>query len=211
MATPDLNDLALLDEVVEIDGSASSEEFFNPPLPDDGEHEVILKLGNRGIKIDRQWEGKGTARKRTGAGFLNVHLQLVATGDSGGEGPTIAFDNLSSIVMQNAGTSRLHAAMDLAGFPLPPRATLAELKDSVEKAIAQNPKVIVTTRWRAQVNRGTKDAADYEDVLKGQKNFPPKTDEAGNVIEGKFDPEVTDPKSGQTVRAQVEVIKYGKA
>ena len=79
----DINDLNLLNEVVEVDGAASSEEFFNPPLPDDGEHEVIIRLGNRGVTADRQWDGKGSGRKRTGSAFLNVHVQLKGTGATG--------------------------------------------------------------------------------------------------------------------------------
>ncbi len=206
---PDLNDLSLLEEVIEVDGSASSEEFFQPKLADDGEHRVMLKLGNRGVQVMRQFNKD--SKKRDGAGFLNVHLQLVEMGDNGSEGPTVGFDNLTSIVMPNAGTSRLHAAMDLAGFPLPLRASIGELKQSVEAAIAQNPVATVTTQWRAQINRGTKEKPDYEDVVKGQKNFPPKIDNEGNTIPGKFDPEVTDPKSGTSVRANVNVIKYAKA
>jgi hypothetical protein len=198
-----------MQEVVEVDGSASSEAFFNPPLPDDGEHLVVLKLGNRGVQVKRQYDKN--SKRNDGPGFLNVHLQLVSILDTGGEGPTIAFDNLTSIVMQSVGTSRLHAAMDLAGFPLTSPAPLGTLKDEVERAIAQHPKVTVTTRWLAQINRGTKDSPDWEDVVKGQKNFPPKLDGNGNVIPGKFDPEVTDPKSGTSVRAQVNVVKYGRA
>ena len=73
----DINNLSLLDEVIEVDDSADPAEFFNPPLPDDGEYEVILALGNRGVKADRQRDGKGPAAKKTELeAFLNVHLQL---------------------------------------------------------------------------------------------------------------------------------------
>jgi hypothetical protein len=209
MATPDLNDLGLLQEVVEVEGGASSEDFFNPPLADDGEHRVVFKLGNRGIQVKRQFDKN--SKKNDGPGFLNVHLQLVSVLDTGGEGPTIGFDNLTSIVMPNAGTSRLHAAMDLAGFPLPARATLGDLKEAVEQALAQGPQAMITTQWEAQVNRGTKEKPDYETVVKGQKNFPAKLDGNGNVIEGRFDPEVTDPKSGATVRANARIVRYAPA
>lgn len=204
----DINDLSLLNEVVEVDGQASSEEFFNPPLPDDGEHQVVMRLGNNGIRANRSWEGKGSARKRTGPAFLDVHVQLKAVGDNGAEGPTIGFDHLTSLVMQSAGTSRLHAAMDQFGFPLPSRASLGEIKAAVETAIAQNPQGVVVTQWEAQVNAGTKDSPDYQTVLKGQKNFP----QNGTAPDGKvkYSPEVTDPKSGQVVRAQVNIVRYGR-
>ena len=74
-AAVDINNLDLMNEVIEVDGNVDSAEFFNPPLPDDGEHEVIIALGNRGVKADRQWEGDGKGRKRTGSGFLNIHLR----------------------------------------------------------------------------------------------------------------------------------------
>lgn len=208
MAGHDINDLALLQEVCEVDSNVDSAEFFNPPLPDDGEHQVIFKLGDRGVKADRQWEGKGAGRKKTGPAYLGVHLQLKALNAHGGEGGTVAFDQLTTLVMPNAGTSRAHAAFDLAGFKLTER-TLGGLKDEIERACAQGPKAIVTTRWEAQVNRGTKDAPDYETICVGQKKFPPVLDSQGNET-GKYNPEVTDPKSGQVVRAQVRVVKYGR-
>jgi hypothetical protein len=207
---PDINNLNLMDEVVEVDQNADSEEFFNPPLPDDGEHAVVFALGNRGVKADRQWEGKGKDRKRTGAGFLNVHLQLKQLKDSGEAGGTIAFDNLSTVVMDtNTGrTSRVHAAFDLAGMKLT-QTSLGGLKSEIERAITQSPKAKVVTRWEAQVNVGTKDSPDYQTVVTGQKNFPKLYDLNGNET-GKYNPEVLDPKSGQTVRAQARVIKYGR-
>ena len=202
----DINSLDLLNEVVEVDGAASSEEFFNPPLPDDGEHAVVLALGNRGVKADRQWEGDGKNRKRTGSGFLNIHLQLKALKDTGGEGGTIAFDQLTTIVMESAGTSRAHAAFDLAGFKLHER-TLGGLMHEIENSIAQHPKVGIVTRWEAQVNRGTKESPNWENVCVGQKNFPALLDADGNAT-GKYSPEVIDPKSGTPCRAQIRVVKY---
>ena len=200
----DINDLNLLEEMVEVDGAVNSEEFFNPPLPDDGVHKCLMRLGNNGIRANRGWEGKGSARKRTGAAFLDVHVQLKEVKENGEEGPTVGFDHLTSLVMQSVGTSRLHAAMDLAGFPLPARASLGEIKQALEAAIAQNPVIGVTTRWEAQVNDGTKEAQDWRTVLTGQKNFP-------QLANGKYDPEVVDNKSGQKARAQAQVVKYSRA
>jgi hypothetical protein len=203
MKMTDINQLDLLNEVVEVSEGASSEEFFNPPLPDDGEHLVVFRLGNRGIKADRQWEGTGKSRQRTGPAFLNVHLQLKEVKSTGEEGMTVGFDNMTSLIMPGPGTSRLHAAFDLAGFPLPSRCSLGELKAAVENALAQNPQAVAVTRWEAQVNHGTKESPDYQSILRGQKNFPP-------LGEGKFNPEVTDPKTGQTVRAQSQIVKYSR-
>jgi hypothetical protein len=200
---PDINQLDLLNEVVEVEGGASSEEFFQPPLPDDGEHLAILRLGDRGIKVDRQRsDSKNKSSDRTGPAFLNVHLQVKLLDAAGNETLSV-FDNLSSVVMQSAGTSRLHAVLDLAGFAAPGRMTLGELKTLTETALAQNPRVKVYTQWEAQteVPPGSK---TYVTVLKGQKKFP--TTDAG-----KFDPDVIDPKSGQACRAQARIIKYARA
>ena len=197
----DINSMDLMNEVCEVNETATAEDFFQPKLPDDGDHLVVLKLGNRGIKADRGWEGKKPNRKRSGPAFLNIHVQLVALKDDGTEGGTVGFDNLTTIAMGDGQLSSAHAVFDLAGFSIPRRATLAEIKQAVEVAIAKNPTVVCVTRWEAQVNDGSKESPDYRDVLKGQKSFPP----AG---EGKFNPEVTDAKSGQTVRAQARVVRY---
>jgi hypothetical protein len=221
MANPDLNDLSLLDEVVEVDGSVTSEEFFNPPLPDDGEHLVAIKFGSRdnnksGIKIDRQYNKE--TKKRDGAGYWNIVFQLQGVKD-GKVGGTIAFDNLTSLVMPSVGTSRVHMALDGSfgpngskmtlpatmngGRPL----TLGELGEEIKQAVAQSPQSYVTTQWVASINRGTKDDPNWEDVLKGQKNFPKRIDADGNET-GKFEPEIKDPKSGALIRAQIKVLKY---
>lgn len=210
----DLNDMSLMDEVIEVDGTVTSEEFFNPPLPDDGEHQVVLKLGNRGIKIERQFNKE--TKRRDGQGFLNVHLQLASVKENGSVGGTIGFDNCSSLVMPSVGTSRVHMAFDGSVGPdgspmtLPARATLGELKTAIETAISQGPRSFVTTQWLAQVNRGTKDSPDYQDVLKGQKNFPKRLDADGNET-GRYEAEVADPKSQTVCRAQVKVLKYSRA
>ena len=200
----DINSLSLMQEIVEVDDAADSAEFFNPPLPDDGEYEVVLALGNRGVKADRQRDGKGANAKKTGPAFLNVHLQLKKVDPTtGGEGGTLAFDSLTTIVMGNSGTSRVHALFDLAGHKLPSRASLGELKTAIETAIAQAPHAMASTRWEAQYK--DKDG-NYQDVLKGQKAFPPLPDASDGSK--RFDPEVTAP-NGEKVRAQVRVTKYG--
>lgn len=209
MTTADLNDLSLMQEVIEVDGAANPEEFFNPPLADDGDHTVILRLGNTGIRVMRQQQKGDTGQTRTGPGFLDVHLQLKEVKASGGEGATVAFDHINTVVMESSvgRTTRAHMVFAVAGFPLTEK-SLGGLKDEMERAVAQNPQAVVTTRWEAQVNRGTKDKVDWQTVLVGQKNFPRLLDAQGNET-GRFNPEVTDPKTGQVVRAQVRVTKYG--
>ena len=191
---PDINDLDLLNEPVEVDGSVNSDEFFTPQLPDDGDHLVTIALGDRGIKVARQ-KDKATGN-RTGKGFLNVHLALTLVDDAGNK-QGMVFDNPTSVVF-SSGTSPLHVILDLAGDPAPASSTLGELKAHAELVFAQNPKIVVTTQWLAQVKNAN---GEYQDVKKGQKNFP--------LLEnGKYSPEITVPKTGETVNAQAKVVRY---
>lgn len=210
MSEVDINSLELLNEPVEVDGSVNSEEFFRPPLPDDGDHLAIVTLGDRGIKVDRQREGD--ARTKSGKPFLNVHLALALIGDTGAK-EGMAFDQVTSVLMPNTGTTKLHAILDLCGDPAPPRCTLGELLSHAEATFAQNPQVIVTTQWEARAedtskSEGSKDR--YYTVLKGQHKFPPLTDDSGEPT-GKYNPEVADPKSGEVVRANIRVTRYKRA
>jgi hypothetical protein len=210
MSDVDINSLDLLNEPVEVDGSVNSEAFFRPPLPDDGDHLAILKLGDRGIKIDRQREGE--SRTKSGKPFLQVHLAMELIDDTGKKTGTV-FDQVTSVLMPNTGTTKLHAILDLAGDPAPARCTLGDLLAHTERVIAQAPQVIVTTQWEARGEdtskpEGSKDR--YYTVLKGQRKFPPVVDESGQVTE-KYESEIDDPKSGEKARAQVRVVRYKRA
>lgn len=203
MALPDINDLDLLSEPVEVDGSIPAEDFFSVPLPDDGDHIAVLSLGDRGVKPARQRD-KNTGQQ-TGAAFLNVHVVAKLQNDDGTEGLTV-FDNPTSIVMQN-GQSKLHAILAICGAEVPPRTDLGNLKQITENTLAQKPRVKIYTQWEASIDRG---AGKWDTVLKGQKRFPPLYDDDGNAIPGKYNPEVEDPKTGIKVRAQVRVLRYAK-
>jgi len=192
----DINDLLLTQEIDV--GEVNPEAFFSINLPDDGPHTVILRLSSKGFIADRQRDGKRGAR--IGPAYLGVNTQLVGWED-GQEAGTIAFDMLTTVPMQSGG-SRLHAVFALAGFDIPTKGTLADIKTAVEAALAQNPVVVAHTRWEAQINRGSQDSPDYKTIAKGQAAFP--------KYEGseKHNPEITDPQTGQTVNAQVRVYKY---
>jgi len=206
MPNVDINDLALLEEQVEVTSGANPEDFFSIALPDDGTHTAVLHLGDRGISVGRQRASDG---QKTGAAFLNVHLQARILGEDRKEGLSV-FDNPTSIVMQSAGTSKLHVILDLLGSSAPSPCSLGELKSHVEQVLAQSPQIGITTVWEAQVNRGSKEKPDYQTVAKGQKRFPSVLDSEGNPT-GKFTPEVQDPRSGEIVKAQVRISKYSRA
>ena len=197
----DINDLSLMSEPVEVDGSITGEDFFQPPIPDDGDHLARLTLGDRGIKASRQ-KDKSTGQK-SGKGFLMVHLAVELLDDSGNKVGVI-FDNPTSIVMESVNTSKLHAILDACGNPAPARATLGELLAHTEATLAQSPQVEVTTQWEARYNKGTDTDPDYKTLLKGQKKFPPKPD-------GGYERIVMDPETGERVTAQAVIRKYKRA
>ena len=223
MSDVDINSLELLNEPVEVDGSVNSEAFFRPPLPDDGDHLAILKLGDRGIKVDRQRDESGEKR---GKPFLQVHLaeELI---DATGAKVGMAFDQVTSVLMPNTGTTKLHAILDICGDPAPARCTLGDLLAHTEQVFAQSPRATVTTQWEASTKADSQDSVnraislglaksgklgvgDYYTILRGQKKFPPILDEDGKPS-GKFESEIEDPVGGEKVRAQVRVLRYKRA
>jgi len=204
MAAVDINDTDLLRQEVETDAGADPKRFFSPPMLDDGEYDAILELGDRGITVTQQKDK--TSGEKTGPAFLTVHLHAI-TVDAGGNQGLGVFDNPTSIVMQSQGMSKLVAILTLAGADVPGKCTLADLKSLTETTLAQTPRVKITTRWEAQVKLtdGT-----YQTIRTGQKNFPPEFNPDGSP-NGRYNSEVTDPKSGLAATAQVRITKYGKA
>ena len=206
--TPDINELQLRNEMMpEVDGTVQPEDFFAPPLPDDGEHQAVLRLGDRSTKIKRQKDKE--TQQPTGNAFVEAHVMAKILDDAGVETITV-FDNPNSVVMQSSRTSRLHMVLRAAGFELPERPSFGEFEEFTKVALDQTPHVTITTQWQAQVNRGTKEKPVYKDVLTGQKNFKKILDADGNWT-GKYDPEVMDPESHQKVRAIARIVRYGIA
>ena len=210
----DINDPQLMNEPIDEKEGVSGAEFFAMPLPNDGWHSAALSFGQDKIKLDRQ---KGPDGQRNGKPYLLVHL--AASFEEAGHKFTL-FDRLTSIVMESRGISSLRAMLDVAGNPTPARSTLAELKDAVEQFIAPAPDVDVKSVWEAQAKIESDDEAqkayaagltkklkrvgDYYTVLRGQAKFP----ENGA---GGYSPEVANPVTGETLRAQARIIAYRAA
>jgi len=204
--TPDINELQLRNEMMpEVDGSVQPEDFFSPPLPDDGEHAEVLRLGDRGTKIKRQKDPE--TGQLTGAAYIEAHIMAKILDEEGEETITV-FDNPNSVVMQSTRTSRLHMVLKAARFDLPERPSFGDFEEFVKVALAQVPQVTITTQWQAQINRGTREKPDYKNLLTGQRNFKKILDADGNWT-GKYDPEVIDPESHQKVRAIARITRYG--
>jgi hypothetical protein len=212
----DINDPSLVNEPVEVD-EGSGEDFFQVPLPDDGSHLVVCELGNDGIKVGQQTPEKG------GRYFLTAHLALTLI-DEGGNRQGMVFDRPNSVVMERNGkrSSRLHALLDLVGAQTGSGQSLPAFHETVEQTFAQNPQVLATTQWQASAKaeseqeveaavaakyakEGKLRAGNYYTFLKGQRKFPPLDNGQG------FNPEVTNPITGETVRAQAVVTGYRRA
>jgi hypothetical protein len=204
MAMPDINETDLLREEVETDSNADPNKFFAPPLLDDAEYECVLGIGDRGITVTKQ-KDKNTGTK-TGPAFLTVHLHA-KTVDAAGNVGLGAIDNPTSIVMQSQGSSRLAIILQLIDVKVPGKCSLGELKQLAEQALAQNPRIKITTRWEAQIKLAD---GTYQIIRTGQRNFPPELDGDGKPT-GRFSPEVVDPKTGIAATAQVRIQKYAKA
>ncbi len=211
----DINNLNLADEIVEVSGTTSVEDWQEVPVLSDGKHRGIVKLADeKSISVKRR------ANKETGARdgevFLSVHI-MCQDEDSKGT----AFDYVNTMKFRDL--SSLHVLMVCAGQALPNRASLAEIKELVELNLGSPQRVGFETEWEAQLKVGEN---DYRTVLKGMKNFPPVLDGSG-VPSGKFSPEVwavatmdangkvtgvrrcqSDEPGAENVRAQARIKKY---
>jgi hypothetical protein len=217
---PDINSLDLLNEPVEV-GDVSGEDFFSVPLPDDGDHLARLTLGDRGVTVGQQ-KNKETGQK-DGAAFLNVHVAAELLKDDGSKAGVL-FDNPTSIAMDRDGqaVSKLAAILSVLDQPATACRTLGNLKLHTETTLAQGLKSVVVSRWEASakaesteevsnaiaagyVKAGKLHVGEYYTFLKGQKKFPEREDGNG------YEPEVTNPITGEVVRAQAKIVRYKRA
>lgn len=210
---PDINDLSLLSEIIEVDGEIPA-DWFKLELPDDGDYNARIKMTTRGIEILREKteaERKAKVKDGTGPGYLAVHAMFTILDPNGQETRLSAFkDFFDTRIEERKGvrTSPVHAAFALAGFPLHSAKNLADLKQAIEVALAQNPVVGIRVRQSAQGKvTGAGGKVSYEMVFSSQKAMPPILDENGNPT-GRHETEGIDPKSGQAWKAQARVTEF---
>lgn len=212
----DINSLELDAEVIETGAGVSDDEFFKPPIPDDGLHTVTVALGADGLSVDRQRD-KSTGDK-TGPLYLKAHLALTLVDDAGNRTGT-AFDRINSIPI-SGGKSRLQAILGLCGAATGAASTLGALKTLAEETFAQSPRISVVTAWEASAKAETQeevtqalaahyakklDIGGYYTFLRGQKKFPL------NEATGKHERTVVNPITGADADAQVRVVRYERA
>lgn len=208
----DINDPILQQEMIEADPEA---DYFElpPPPPDDIEYQVKVLLGDGGVTCKRQ-ERKGDLNgQRTGPLFLNFALELRIVDPGQPWDNAACFDNATSIVMQNSGTSKLHSILRSLGAPAMGRMDLAALRDHMLGVLAGEPVTVIAGKWEARVKDPD---GSYRTVRKGMKNFPlidPQHPELGHSPWTE-DSVRMDPKTrqqigtGEMVRARFQVDNY---
>lgn len=192
----DLNDLQLADEMADI--NAEADAFAGPPPPADGDYRVKLSLGKRGVS---QGKSKG------GALFYMADVNAkVIVGEFENR---ILFDNVSTMVMQNTGTSRMAGVLKALGDPVGGRVSILETTRKFAEKLAGEPEVTVQTQWTAycadcnEENKATggKRGKKGGIVLRGEKRFP----QNGG---GHHRAQVECPNCGSLLNARAEIVAY---
>lgn len=179
----DINNLELGNEQ-ELEGFDPGTDFFtSPPPPDDATYVASLKLQDgSGVK-------KGTDKNGRDFYQLSVEARIK---DGGKFDNRPVFDRPNTIVLQ--GSNRVAGILQALKIT-PPTSAGAQVKSLVE-ALAGEPQVKITTRWRSAYKNGD---GSYKELFKGQRKHPEKN--------GRFS-HINQSEGGDEVVAQAEIIKY---
>jgi len=192
----DINDLQLADEQVDIDGDADA--FAGPPPPHDGDHRVKLSVGKRAVSGGKDKRGRPFYMVDTNAKII--------VGDFEGR---ILFDNVSTMVMDSSGTSRMAGVLKALGEPVGGRTSIVELSRAFVNKLTASPKSSYSRNWTAYCadckadfdssngKRGKKNGI----VLRGEKRFPQDAN-------GGHRHQVECPNCGSMLSARAEVVAY---
>ena len=191
----DLNDLQLADEMVDV--NADADAFAGPPPPTDGDYRVKLSLGKRGVSQGKSKDGKLFF-------MADVNAKVIV----GEFENRILFDNVSTMVMQNTGTSRMAGVLKALGETVGGRTSILEMTRKFADKLTGEPEVTVQTQWTAYCadcneenkqnpKRGKKGGI----VLRGEKRFPQNGD-------GHHRAQVECPNCGSLLNARAEILAY---
>ena len=194
----DLNDLQLADEMVDV--NADADAFAGPPPPTDGDYRVKLSLGKRGVSQGKSKDGKLFF-------MADVNAKVIV----GEFENRILFDNVSTMVMQNTGTSRMAGVLKALGETVGGRTSILEMTRKFADKLTGEPEVTVQTQWTAYCadcneenkqnpKRGKKGGI----VLRGEKRFPQNGD-------GHHRAQVECPNCGSLLNARAEILAYKPA
>lgn len=197
----DINDLQLADEQVDL--NADADAFAGPPPPPDGDYTVKLSVGKRAVT-----QGKAKGGKL---------FYMVDTNGKVIVGPfenRIFFDNVSTMVMDSSGTSRMAGVLKALGHPVGGRTSIVELTRQYVNVLTGEPSVTVQTQWEAYCadcksdydssngKRGKKGGI----VLRGEKRFPQNAPVDGQP--GTHRHQVECPICGSMVSARPSIVAY---
>lgn len=195
--TIDLNDPQLVGEALEV--NAEGDPFAPPPPPPDGDYEVQAEPMD--AKKWSQYHAKDGKR------FLNgrLSLKIIKPGDKI-DGQYL-FDNVSTMVMQNTGASRVSGLLKLAGANMSGLATDLDWARAMTDMTKGLPHFKATSQWQAACAdcraQAKKDDKRYKPFLKGMNRF----EQNGH---GQHKHIVSCPECGAEVQAQAVVIRYQK-
>lgn len=192
----DLNDLQLADEQVDL--NADADAFAGPPPPNDGDHLAKLSMGKRAVTGGKDKRGRPFY-------IVDTNAKLIAGAFDG----RILFDNVSTIVMDSSGTSRMAGVLKALGHQVGGRTSIVELSRLYVNTLVGEPQVTVQSQWTAYCadckaeadasggKRGKKNGI----VLRGEKRFPQDAN-------GGHRHQVECPNCGSMLNARAEVVAY---
>lgn len=181
----DLDDPRLR-EKQEFDPDADGDAYIPPPeLDSNGQaitYRVKLSLGeNTDEQVKKVFGERGmyfkSSEKSGQFGVLRIESEIV---DPGGVFDKFKLNSewLTTLVNQRTGTSPVANLMRILGSPLKRGSSLQEQRKHVAKVLAGNPQCDARIQWQARCGTCEEDIKS----LSGERNWPEKKDEEGNVI-----------------------------
>ncbi len=183
--TFDLNNpdpsLVLADEDYEI----GDELLAGPPPPPEGAYLAAVELGSRGAYFD-------VTKKKVP--YVGIHIQLRVQAPGTVADNAVLHDDVNTVTFERRdGTRTCTMAMFYAAVGQPGPIARSKLPAAVVDVVKGKPNVKIRVAWRGYC------PTCAEDVLKGQKAFPP----------GKSTAKC--PKCGGEVAAQGKIAGYARA
>jgi hypothetical protein len=185
----DINDPSL--EVENLDINPEADAFAFPPPPPDNTYRAKLK--SKQVN-NAPFEPK---KAKNGTLYLYTAIEARIIDPAGKQDDWPVFDNfVSTMVMENSGTSRVAGILKALGQPVPARTSHKDLIQRLIDVLAGEPEVQITTMWEGYCETCDKT------VVKGMKRFPKAADGDSHQAN------MACPKDGTEVRAQARIVKY---
>jgi hypothetical protein len=199
----DINDPRLAEVVDKFDPNADASLRVVPP---DGEYEVRLKLGEKGVY------GKRTEK----SGFYLVaetYAYIVAPDNPKIDGYRLGPDYHNSIVNQRVATSSLADLMRILGKPFMEGMNLQTMGNHAKTVLEEEPHAVAKTEWQSY-SKDVQEAFEKGDTVngkktgifkKGERNYPEIKD--GETVIG-HDYVLECPITGAEIPARPKILQY---